>query len=161
MSPEQAAGRLDLLEPASDVYCLGATLYALLTGRAPVEGADPGELLQRVRKSDWSRPRQVKQEVPAALEAICLKAMARTPEDRYASALDLAGDVEHWLADEPVTAYPEPLRLRTGRWVRRNRTLTASAATALLALALLGSGGWWWLGRQQAARAAETARVVN
>jgi serine/threonine protein kinase/Tfp pilus assembly protein PilF len=132
MSPEQAAGELGTLGPASDVYGLGATLYALLTGRAPVEGRDHGEVLRRVRQGDFPHPRTVQPEVPTALEAICLKSMALRPADRYESALALAADVEHWLADEPVSAYPEPLATRTGRWVRRHRTAVAAAAVLLL-----------------------------
>src|SRR5262249_10958474 len=85
MSPEQAAGRPDLLSPASDLYSLGATLYALLTGQAPLRGNDPGELLRRASRGEWVPPRRVKKGVPAALDAICRKAMALKPQDRYAT----------------------------------------------------------------------------
>jgi serine/threonine-protein kinase len=133
MSPEQAAGRLDLLGPASDIYSLGATLYTLLTGQAPVRESDLGEALRQVQRGDIVPPRRRKPRTPAALEAICLKAMAVRPEDRYATALDLAADVEHWLADEPVAAHPDALPARLGRWARRHRPLMAAAATLLLA----------------------------
>ncbi len=108
MSPEQAAGRLDQLGPASDVYSLGATLYHLLTGQAPFAKSEVGEVLHKVQKGDFPPPRRVNRQVPAALEAICLKAMALQPRERYASARALADDLEHWLADEPVTAHAEP-----------------------------------------------------
>jgi lipopolysaccharide biosynthesis regulator YciM/tRNA A-37 threonylcarbamoyl transferase component Bud32 len=140
MSPEQAAGRLDQLGPASDVYSLGATLCALLTGRAPAGGPGGG---------GRPRPGQVTKGVPQALEAVCLKAMALRPEDRYASALELAGDVEHWLADEPVSYYREPLPARAGRWARRHPALVAGAAAALLVAVLLGGAGAWWLNRER------------
>jgi serine/threonine-protein kinase len=130
MSPEQAAGRLDLLGPATDVYSLGATLYHLLTGRPPVDSGDVGEVLQRVQRGEIPRPRQVKKEVPAALEAVCLKALALRPRDRYPSARALVDDVEHWLADEPVSAWREPWRVRARRWLGRHRTLVAATATA-------------------------------
>jgi serine/threonine-protein kinase len=140
MSPEQAAGRLDQLSPASDVYSLGATLYCVLTGRSPFTDRDVGEVLRKVQRGDFPPPRRVNREAPPALEAVCLKAMALRPEDRYASARALADDVEHWLADEPVTAYRDPLAVRLGRWARRHRPLVAGAAallvTALVALAV-------------------------
>ena len=104
MSPEQAEGRLDQLGPASDVYSLGAVLYTLLCGRPPFEyvWCDVTALLDRVRLGEFPPPRKVNPRVPRALEAVCLKAMATRPEDRYASATDLAEEIERWLADEPV-----------------------------------------------------------
>jgi tRNA A-37 threonylcarbamoyl transferase component Bud32 len=143
MSPEQAAGRLDELGPPSDVYSLGATLYHLLTGRAPFAEKDVGAVLRKVQQGDFPSPRQVQGEVPAALEAVCLKAMALKSADRYASAKDLADEVERWLADEPVRAYPEPLRLRLARWRRRHPALvTGTAALVVTALVALGAGSW-------------------
>jgi serine/threonine-protein kinase len=136
MSPEQAAGRLDELGPASDVYSLGATLYTLLTGRPPFASGDTGSILQKVQKGDFARPRQVRRAVPPALEAVCLKAMALRPDDRYASPKRLAEDIEHWLADEPVSAWREPLPVRARRWMKRNRVLVMACGTALLVGAL-------------------------
>ncbi len=107
MSPEQAEGQIDTLGPASDIYGLGATLYCLLTGRAPFEGSDVVGVLQRVRMGQFQPPRQIKREVPADLDAVCLRAMAMAPADRYTSASALASDIERWLAGEPVTAYRE------------------------------------------------------
>ncbi len=136
MPPEQAAGRLDLLGPRSDVYSLGATLYTLLTGRPPLTEPDTGEVLRRVQRGEFPRPREVAPDVPAALEAVCLRAMALKPEGRYGSAQELAADVERWLADEPVTAYREPLPARLARWGRRHRASVMSGAAALVVLAL-------------------------
>jgi serine/threonine-protein kinase len=131
MSPEQAAGKLDQLGPASDIYSLGATLYALLTGKAPFTG-EPADILRQTQQGDLVPPRQVKANIPAALEAVCLKAMALRPEQRYRSAVELAADVEHWLADEPVSAWREPMAVRGRRWLKRHRVLVMAAATALL-----------------------------
>jgi serine/threonine protein kinase len=96
MSPEQAQGRLEQIGLASDIYGLGATLYALLTRHAPVEGSDEGEAQRRVSQGDWPLPSQVANGVPAALEAMYVKAMALRPEARYASVLELVLDVEHY-----------------------------------------------------------------
>ena len=81
MSPEQAAGRHDAVGPASDVYGLGATLYALLTGRPPFAGDSVAEVLPR-STPDFPPPRQLRPQTPRAPEAICLKAMAREPAAR-------------------------------------------------------------------------------
>jgi serine/threonine protein kinase len=130
MSPEQAEGRLEQLGPSSDVYSLGATLYVILTGRPPVQGADTPDVLTRVRAGNWPPPRAVQPEVAPALQAICLKAMALRPDERYGTALELAADIERWLADEPVTAWREPWSVQARRWVSRRRTLVASAAAS-------------------------------
>jgi WD40 repeat protein/tRNA A-37 threonylcarbamoyl transferase component Bud32 len=140
MSPEQAAGRLDRLGGASDVYGLGATLYHLLTGRPPVTGEHHGVVYHKVIAGEIPRPRSVRPRIPPGLEAICLKAMALEPGDRYPTPRALAEDLEHWLADEPVSAYPEPWAQRLGRWARRHRPLVTGAAallvTAVVALSI-------------------------
>ncbi len=135
MSPEQAAGDLEQLGPRSDVYSLGATLYCLLTGRPPFEGKKVLDLLRDVRKGDFTPPLVVDPTIDRALEAVCLKAMATRPDDRYPSVRALAEDVERWMADEPVSAWGEPWSRRARRWARRHRTAaTAAAATALMAI---------------------------
>jgi serine/threonine-protein kinase len=135
MSPEQAEGRLGALGPATDVYGLGITLYVVLTGRAPFHGENVNEILDKVRRGEFTRPRSVNPRVPKALEAICQKAMAREQSDRYLNPRVLAEDIEHWLADEPVAAYPEPWPDRLGRWVRKHQTLVTSAAAVLFVAA--------------------------
>lgn len=135
MSPEQASGELDRVTRASDVYSLGATLYMLLTGRPPFDPRDD-MILPRVQRGDFPHPREVQRDVPAALEAVCLRAMALRPADRYTTPRALADDIEHWLADEPVSAWREPLAIRARRWVQRHRMLVTSAAVAVLVASL-------------------------
>jgi len=132
MSPEQALGQANRVGPAGDVYSLGATLFMLLTGRAPLTGVSIAETLRRVVSGEIPRPRDLVCAAPRTLEAICLKAMALRPEDRYASPGELADDLERWLADEPVTALRDTLFARIARWGRRNRTRVTVAAIALV-----------------------------
>jgi eukaryotic-like serine/threonine-protein kinase len=141
MSPEQAAGRIDQLGPSSDVYSLGATLYMLLTGRPPQEDGDLGEIIQRVQRGLFPRPRELKPAIPRPLEAICLKAMALAPEERYASPRGMADDVEAWLADEPVSAMREPWTAAAWRWVKKHRTLVSSAAAMLMVAVVTMTAG--------------------
>ena len=137
MSPEQAQGRWEKVGPASDIFSLGAILYAVLSGRAPYQGQSALEVLGRVERCEFPEPRQLRSQVPRALEAICMKAMARAPEGRYATAVGLASDVRRWLADEPVSAYPEPLPARARRFIRGHKTMVA-AGLVLLVSAVLG-----------------------
>ncbi|MCI0460848.1 MAG: serine/threonine-protein kinase, partial [Gemmataceae bacterium] len=155
MSPEQAAGRLDQVGRASDIYSLGATLYAVLTGRAPFEEGDVWDVVQKVQRGEVIWPRQAKPGTPAALDAICRKAMALKPEERYATAQALAAEIEHWLADEPVSAWREPLTARLRRWGRRHRSLVTGAAVLLLtAVPVLGLSTYLISRQQEATEAA-------
>lgn len=136
MAPEQAAGNVTQIDTRTDVYGLGAILYLLLTGKAPFDGATSQEVLRKVREEPPAPPRELRKSTPRALEAICLKAMAKNPSDRYATAADLASDVQHWLADEPVSAWPEPWITRARRWISRHRTQVAASVAALLVASL-------------------------
>jgi hypothetical protein len=103
-------------------------------------------------------PPAAEKDAPASIDAICLKAMARQSEDRYPTALALAADLETWLADEPVTAYREPLPQRARRWARRHKPQVSAAATVLLAVLVLGGAGGLWLEHLWADRRAEQAQ---
>jgi serine/threonine protein kinase/tetratricopeptide (TPR) repeat protein len=139
MPPEQAVGKLDQLGPASDVYSLGATLYHLLTGRAPFKADNLEDTLKAVQSGTFPLPTEINAHVPKSLEAVCLRAMALKPRDRYASPQDLADDIERYLADEPVLAFPEPFAVRAKRWVRKHPTLTTTTAAVVL-LSAVGLG---------------------
>lgn len=136
MSPEQAAGELERMGTLTDIYGLGATLYHILTGDAPVSGSDPVTVIGKAMRGEFRAPRELAPRVPKALEAVCLKAMARDPDDRYPSAAAIANDVEHWLADEPVSVVRDSPGARVGRWTRRNRAWTQACAVALLLVAV-------------------------
>ncbi|WP_165232607.1 protein kinase domain-containing protein [Aquisphaera insulae] len=159
MSPEQAEGRLDQLGPASDVYSLGAVLYAVLCGRPPFESAwcEVTSLLAKVKLGEFPAPRVARPGVPRPLEAVCLKAMARRPDDRYRDAESLAADIERWLGDEPVVAFREPRGAALARWGRRHRPLVAGAA-ALLATAVVALSVGLVLLRGEQQRTAEQGR---
>ncbi|MFO0909219.1 MAG: serine/threonine-protein kinase [Isosphaeraceae bacterium] len=136
MSPEQAEGDLEKLAPESDVYSLGATLYAILVGRPAFEDTNLARVLAKVKAGTFPPPRKVDRSIPAALEAICLKAMSLQPSDRYHTARALADDVERWMADEPVLARRDPWIERVRRGMRRHRTsVTAASAAVLVAMA--------------------------
>jgi tetratricopeptide (TPR) repeat protein/tRNA A-37 threonylcarbamoyl transferase component Bud32 len=168
MPPEQAEG--GAVNHLSDVYGLGAILYEILTGRPPFEGSETRELLRRVVVEPPARPRDVVTATPQALEAVCLKALAKSPADRYLSVPELADEVRRFLADEPVLAHREPAPARAARWMRRHRTLVSSAAILLVTAAAAAAAGLVLLGqknreiaaqRNVALTAANEAEAVN
>lgn len=137
MSPEQAAGRLNDLGPTSDVYSLGATLYCILCGTVAFTSRNLGEVLKQVKEGTFPPPIEVNPRVAKPLNAICVKAMATAAALRYETAQDLADDVEHWLADEPVVAYEENGWERLSRWVRRHQARAQAFGVAGVAIALV------------------------
>ena len=137
MSPEQAKGLPAMNRPASDIYGLGAILYTILAGRAPFQPEGWASLREKIVQGDYPSPREIKADLPRALEAIRRKAMALEPADRYDTAGALARDVERWSADEPVSAWREPWTRRARSWTRKHRTALATTASAAIVAALL------------------------
>jgi WD40 repeat protein/serine/threonine protein kinase len=150
MAPEQAAGCHERIDQRTDVFGLGAILFTILTGHPPFAGEDSKETLRRARDADAPRADAVCSGVPPALAAICGKAMARDPVDRYASASDLAREVQQWIADEPVLAYRDSLSNRLRRWARRHKPWVTAAAALLIAAPIALIAGAILIGREQA-----------
>ena len=143
MSPEQHSG-LDAA-PASDIYSLGVVLYKILTGTTPLANRNIIELRQRTLTGQLPKPREKHAQVPRPLEAVCLKALALQPAERYATAKELAEDVERYLADEPVEAYREPFMVKVARWARRNRVPVQIGVGAISVVALITMLASIWL----------------
>jgi serine/threonine protein kinase len=137
MSPEQALATRALVDHRSDIYSLGVTLYEAVTLEPAYPGRDREELLRQIAAGDPLPPRRVNPAIPFDLETVLLKAMAREPEARYATAQELADDLRRFLDGRPVLASRPTLIERAARWVRRHRRAVAAAAAGLV-LALAG-----------------------
>jgi hypothetical protein len=144
MSPE--AFTQQALTPATDIYSLGATFYKLLTGKPAYDAAGLPQLRHQVVRGDYVPPSDINPRTSKALEAICRKAMATNPQDRYPTALELAADIENYLADLPVTAYEEPIPRRAARWARRHRNAAQAILAGVTALAIVTVSSALWLG---------------
>jgi serine/threonine-protein kinase len=157
MSPEQARGESHL-DPRSDIYSLGSTLYEALTGMTAYRGA-PHLVLRQVIEDDPRPPRQLNDQVPRDLETICLKALAREPARRYPTAGALAEDLRRWLRGEPIQARPVSLWERALRWCRRNPRVAGLAASLVLVVVVgfLAVVGQWRRAEANADRAARNA----
>jgi eukaryotic-like serine/threonine-protein kinase len=159
MAPEQASGRLELVGTGADVYSLGATLYVILTGKSAFSG-NTADTLEKVRRGDFPRPHSLNPDTPAPLEAICLKAMALRPEDRYSTTLELAADIERWRSDEPVSCYRDPILARLARWARRHPARVAAAVSLLVAGVVAAVAIVWAVTEERNKTAAERDRAT-
>ena len=140
--PERFQGKSDA---RSDIYCLGLTLYELLTLRPPFDESDQGKLLRKVMHEEPPLPRSLNPLIPRDLETVLLKALARDPGHRYQTAGALADDLRRFLEDKPVTARRVSAPERLWRWCRRNpgvASLTVTAATLLLLVAVVATVGY-------------------
>jgi len=137
MSPEQALARRGLVDHRTDIYSLGATLYELLTLEPVFPSTDRRELLHHVAFDEPVAPRSIDGTIPRELETIVLKALAKNPEERYATAQELADDLRRFLDDQPILARRPTFIEKSVKWIRRHRSVT-TAAVASLMLAVVG-----------------------
>ncbi len=135
MSPEQVSGRKAEIGPVADVYSLGATLYALLTGRPPFQAASTVEVLKQVIEKDPVPLRELDASLPRDLETITLKCLEKDRARRYPTAAAVADDLQRFLDGRPVTAVPPSTLYKLGKFARRNKPLVAAAVAVAAALA--------------------------
>lgn len=162
MAPEQAAGKTREVGPAADIYALGAILYEAITGQPPFKGDSVLEVLEQVRTREPTPPTRLQPKLHRDLEVICLKALAKDPRQRYATARALADDLERFSSGEPILARPISRLQRTWHRIRR-RPLAVTATLAVIGLcAVLAVWFWQWRqGQQERDLSAEKNRLIQ
>ena len=163
MSPEQATGNVDRIGPATDVYAVGAMLYQLLTGRMPyvrdAARSNSWTILARIQEGPPEPVHELAPDVPAEIVAVCEKAMARDPAERYATMADLAEDIRAFLEDRVVAAYRTGALAELRKWIVRNKA--GAAAVAAVALSLVAAVGGLAVSRSIAIRAGEEVELAS
>jgi tetratricopeptide (TPR) repeat protein len=163
MAPEQAAGRIRDIGPATDVYALGAILYELLTGQPPFRDETVMATLKRVESDEPTAPSRLCQGLPDDLETICLKCLAKEPTKRYATAEDLADDLRRFLEGKPIAARAVGVGERVWKWVKRRPAPAALIGVGLAAAIALPVVGitWYVQVRQERDRARHSFQVAR
>jgi serine/threonine protein kinase len=146
MSPEQTRGDERLIDSRTDIYSLGCILFEALTGKRPFAG-EIATLLGRIQQDEPGRPRSLNPEIPKDLELICLKCLAKDRNNRYATAQDLANDLNHYLAGESLTGIPAHIPDRMKKWFSRHRrSVVAITISVILAAGVAGGLTWQFRG---------------
>jgi WD40 repeat protein/serine/threonine protein kinase len=160
MSPEQALAKRVVVDARTDLYSLGVTLYELLTLERAYPGKSREEVLRQIAFEEPRPPRHLNSAVPAELETIVLKAMAKNPEERYATAQELADDLKSFLEDKPIKAKRPSLRQRLVKWARRHKTVVRAAVVVFLlaVVALAVSTVFIWRAKEDLKQALERER---
>ncbi len=160
MSPEQALAKRAVIDHRADIYSLGVTIYELLTLRPAIDGESREEMLKKIAFEEPVPPRRLNKAIGLELETIVLKAMAKDPAERYATAQELADDLRCFLEDHPIRARRPPLLTRLARWGRRHKPLVAGVLAALLMGLTVLAGSIGWVARDQAARRAKNRELI-
>lgn len=158
MAPEQAAGHSNAIQPAIDIYALGAILYELLTGRPPFKAESSTETRRQVINEEPVPPSRLNSRVPRDLETICLKCLQKDPARRYETAADLADDLERFTRGDPILARPVGTVERAVKWCRRRPSTAFAIAVSVVALAAAVAGGVWLQQVEHARQTQETIR---
>jgi tetratricopeptide (TPR) repeat protein len=160
MSPEQALAKRGLVDHRTDVYSLGATLYELLTLEVVFAGRDREEVLRQIAWEEPRPPRHFDKAIPKELETIVLKALEKQTAARYATAQELAEDLQRFLDGKPIRAKRPTLGERAAKWARRHKPVVAAAAVVLVVavVALAISTGLIWQARTRAEARWQLAR---
>lgn len=140
MSPEQARGEAGRVDRRTDIYSLGVIMFQMLTGELPFRG-DLRMLVHQIINDEAPTPRSLNASIPRDLDTICTKCLQKSPDDRYATADDVANELDRFLNGTPIVARPISSFARSVRWCRRNAILSLAASIALILGLVLAAGG--------------------
>ncbi|MBL8915895.1 MAG: serine/threonine protein kinase, partial [Archangium sp.] len=161
MSPEQAAGRHDVIDHRTDVWGVGAILYQVLTGRPPYVGTSPMDCLARILRDDVLPVKELESGAPNDLVAVCHKALQRRPDDRYLSASQLAADLQAWLEGRTVSAREYSTLTRGVRFAKRHKFAVSMVAALFFALVVTGTAFTLRLNKQRREARALSGTILN
>jgi serine/threonine protein kinase/WD40 repeat protein len=161
MAPEQVLGKPVVIDHRADVYSLGASLYELLTLEPAFGESNRAELLKKIALDEPRRLQRIDRRIPAELESIVLKAMAKEPQDRYQSAQLMADDLRAFVEHRPIKARPASVHDRLRKWTRRHQTMVVVLALTLSALSVVLAASMYLVNRARASAVAALAQSAE